>query len=352
MKFSSYALLVGAAAAAPSRIDAFFTRFDTNKDGSVTQAEVTAAATKAGIKLKTNWKTIFANIDADADGSITKAELTKFATAGGVAMLHVSADEEPENNADTEVTATAAQSRIDAFFTRFDTNKDGSVTQAEVTAAATKAGIKLKTNWKTIFANIDADSDGSITKAELTKFATAGGVAMFHVSADEEPENWHHANMWHHAAAQPEFAAMTPAAQFKMFDTNNDGNLSVAEVVAWAAGAGVPLKAGWKAGFNKVDTNGDGLVSKAEFNAANASGVAMWHHADAQPENWHHTNMWHHAAAQPENWHHANMWHHATAQPENWHHANMWHHAAAQPENWHHAAAAQPEQWHHADAQP
>lgn len=108
-------------------------------------------------------------------------------------------------------------------FARIDADKDGKVTQAEITAFRA-----------TMVAGADADTDGLLSADELA----AQEVKMVQT----------------HAADR---AAARVAAQ----DLNADGKLSVEEMLA------PPMPANL---FTRLDTDGDGAISQTEFDAARA----------------------------------------------------------------------------------
>jgi Ca2+-binding EF-hand superfamily protein len=103
-------------------------RFDADKDGSISVAEV---ADRPHLAEK------FAALDADKDGKLNTAELA--------AMKH---DKDPAE-------------RAAKFMAKFDADKDGALTAAEL---AEHPRLAEK------FAEVDADKDGKLSAAELSAF--------------------------------------------------------------------------------------------------------------------------------------------------------------------------------------
>jgi Ca2+-binding EF-hand superfamily protein len=110
-------------------------------------------------------------------------------------------------------------------FASMDANKDGKVTADEHSAAAKK-----------MFDAMDANKDGKVTAAEMT-------------------------------AAQPKVTGkkatksdMSSADKIKVIDTNGDGVLSAEEHAT-----------GSRSMFEKMDSDKDGALTKAEFDAGHAA---------------------------------------------------------------------------------
>jgi len=122
-----------------------------------------------------------------------------------------------------------------ALFERFDTNGDGTITKAEVEAAAAAR-----------FTEADSNGDGVLSAEEMT--AAAEGRR-----ANRRAERI--------------------AKRIEMHDANGDGMLSLEEVTA-AAGDGRANKM-----FEHLDTDGDGTITKAEAEAAKPMrrGGRGWH---------------------------------------------------------------------------
>jgi len=104
------------------RVQHMFEKFDTNKDGVLTKAE-----------LPERMQRHFDKVDKDGDGNLTKDEAT------------LAYQERKEK-------------RLTEMMMRFDTNSDGAVSEAEVVAFATEK-----------FKKADENGDGSLTKEEIMK---------------------------------------------------------------------------------------------------------------------------------------------------------------------------------------
>lgn len=150
-KIFAAALLVSAGplfaqAAAPTisrasfeaKVGAEFADMDSNKDGSVTKAEVESWQAKTAAEIATaRNKAIFARLDADKNGSISAAEFVKLGpavTKPNAAPLMASVD----SNKDGKITKAEHTAAVSARFNQMDANKDGVLTEAEARAAAPK----------------------------------------------------------------------------------------------------------------------------------------------------------------------------------------------------------------------
>jgi Ca2+-binding EF-hand superfamily protein len=107
------------------------------------------------------------------------------------------------------------------FFKMMDTNGDGKISAEEHAAGSKK-----------MFEKMDADKNGKVTAAEMEAS---------------------HEKMTGKKAGQTE---MTTADKIKMVDTNGDGEVTLEE-----------YETGAKTTFDKMDTDHDGFVSKAEAEA-------------------------------------------------------------------------------------
>lgn len=166
-----------------------------------------------------------------------------------VAMLGTTALVAPEfamaqdSTATTTQTAPAADNMHGGMgmrgpmfdFAAMDADKDGKVTEAEMTA------------WRAAqIAGLDADKDGKITEAELTA----------HIQAQL-------------ATRAADMAKARIAAQ----DVDGDGALSAAEL------ATPPMQAKI---FSRLDTDGDGAVTQVEMDAAKAKTATMMGQKDGR----------------------------------------------------------------------
>ena len=120
---------------------------------------------------------------------------------------------------------------LDGRFTAIDTNKDGSLSGAEIGAVQTKAMQQAATaqqqKLEGEFKKLDTNKDNQVSLAEFK------------------------------AALPPVTARETPAQMLAQLDGNKDGKVSTAEYRA------IPL-----ANFDKMDANKDGTVTQQEVAAA------------------------------------------------------------------------------------
>jgi len=121
-----------------SKISSEFGEMDSNKDGSLTRAEVESWQTRTASQIATaRNKAIFARLDADKNGSLNAAEFARLGPAP------IKANPDPlikamDANKDGKVTKAEHNAAGSARFTQIDANKDGVLTEAEAKAAAGK----------------------------------------------------------------------------------------------------------------------------------------------------------------------------------------------------------------------
>jgi len=117
--------------------EAEFTRVDTNKDGQMSRTEIeTFQRAAATAMLTARNKAIFAKLDADKNGQLSAAEFAKLSAApvkvDASSVLAIDTDK------DGQVSLAEHRAAMLETFTRFDTNKDGTLTEAEVAAESAK----------------------------------------------------------------------------------------------------------------------------------------------------------------------------------------------------------------------
>jgi hypothetical protein len=112
-----------------------FGELDTNKDGTLTGAEIDAARAKAlATAVDRRADEMMAELDSDKNGSLSRAELVRglkpSREPGPAPVLAM------DGNKDGKVTSAEFKSGMEARFARLDGNKDGVITQAELRTAA------------------------------------------------------------------------------------------------------------------------------------------------------------------------------------------------------------------------
>ena len=100
-------------------------KMDTDGNGVVTATEHAASS-----------KTKFDSMDSDKDGNVTAAELTAHHKASGKAPM-ASGDwvKKQDTNGDGMISTSEHVANAEARFAKLDSNSDGNLTQAELTAA-------------------------------------------------------------------------------------------------------------------------------------------------------------------------------------------------------------------------
>jgi Ca2+-binding EF-hand superfamily protein len=183
-----------------------FKRADANGDGKVVIDEVPE-------DRRDRFAQMIERADSNGDKALTLEEFTK----GYLLARGVQAPANPQSN--------AAGMPSDALLRLFDTDRDGKLSAAEVTAA----GDALK--------KLDRDNDGSISREEL-------GAGLMARAAQSQPGN----------PTGGRFGIEQLLARWKESDKNGDGKWTKDEVPERAAER-----------FAQIDTNGDGVIDEAEL---------------------------------------------------------------------------------------
>ena len=159
------------------------------------------------------------------------AVIPAFAAAAPLVKPTPVAVQQPAQQAPKPITKAEFTTNIDARFGTIDTNKDGSLSSAEITAVQQKAlqqaAVAQQQRVDAEFKRLDTNKDNQLSAAEFR------------------------------AAAQPVRASETPAQMIAQLDSNKDGKVSGAEYRA------IPL-----GNFERMDSNKDGAVTPQEVEAA------------------------------------------------------------------------------------
>jgi len=182
-----------------------------------------------------------------------------FATGAAVAQTAAPVQPAPPVRVAKNITRAEVQARVARQFARLDVNRDGFITQSEITAAGAQSEQKAAQraqmfNPDAIFDRLDLNHDGKITQAEAEAAhsqhvrTTGGQPAVAHAAA---------------------FGGL-----FARADANHDGVITRAEFDAVGAQLRAHMEhAGLHRGFGArlltmADLNKDGRVSLADAQAA------------------------------------------------------------------------------------
>jgi Ca2+-binding EF-hand superfamily protein len=193
-----------------------FSSTDADGSGAIDQEELTAAlAAKSRRGQGPDAAELFSAMDADGDGLVTEEEHV----SGLVAMHKDLAQASMLTNMSM---GQGMSSLAEALFTETDADGDGSITEEELTAAVAAKNEESGGNVDAaeLFTLMDADGDGLITAAEHSAgleslqgsdaLSPRGGGVPQSSTSDSEGE----------------------AASYDVADTNEDGVVDVAEMLA------------------------------------------------------------------------------------------------------------------------
>jgi Ca2+-binding EF-hand superfamily protein len=151
---------------------------------------------------------------------------------------------------------TGGGGRGAAHFAEIDTNKDGKVSLAELTAS--------REAWLT---KVDTNKDGVATEVEIDAAFQAGRAEHTQKRFEREDAN-------KDGRLTREETRM-PSAWFERADANKDGALTLAELASAGKSAGADKHAGPRQGkVGRFDQNGDGKVERQELRTAAAAQFA------------------------------------------------------------------------------
>lgn len=158
------------------KVQQHFAKLDTDRDGFITKAEADAGKqmrrSSRDQRMEKRGGAIFDRLDTNKDGVVTRAEAEPFFASRQVDIAHSGpGDAKPRRN-------------WDALISRHDANKDGAISRAEFEAGRAQhaqkmaqrrpgAGMHRTGLGGAMFERADADRDGRVSLAEATAAATA-----------------------------------------------------------------------------------------------------------------------------------------------------------------------------------
>lgn len=218
---------------------------DLDHDGTLSAAEIQAAP--ASLKA----------LDRTGDGELTPDEMEPPRTDAGATPDQLVAQLMSfDKNGDGVLTPNELPERMSALFTRGDTNKDGKLTPDEIRRMAGRTG---SPNGKAgapgsasgmmrldpVLNALDTNHDGMLSAAEIS----AASVSLLVLDVDHSGSIEAAEMKVRQQTAQERVAHMLDE-----WDTNKDGKLSVEEVPD-----------GMRGRFAEVDKNGDGFLDASEL---------------------------------------------------------------------------------------
>jgi len=205
-----------------------FARVDADSSGTVDKTELTSMLADISQKSGTTLdaEELFTSMDSDSNGSISSDEL-----ASG--MQSVMPPPTTLEFAQNRSGQNGDPSGDDNLFAKVDTNSDGSVDEAEMTAFTDKMKADTGMDSPTSFATLDADSDGKLTQTEFEAGKPGATEGTQSASATGGPKG---------AGGPPPAggpggagdAAATDSSTYDPLDTNQDGTVSELERLAGA----------------------------------------------------------------------------------------------------------------------
>ncbi|QHS59769.1 EF-hand domain-containing protein [Chitinophaga agri] len=216
--------------------EGLFQKLDTDGDGKISKAE-------ADKMEKGKLKEKFGEIDTNSDSFIDKEELKAYRKKNGHSQHR----------------------QHTAWFQQLDTDKDGKISKTE--AAKQDTG---RFQLKDKFALIDADKDAYLTKEELMAYGRKNGRGHhpggqrgdFFKKSDTDGDG----KISKAEADKMDKGRFNLKEKFTAIDTNNDSYLTKEELMAFGKKNGHGPRPGVKheGPFQKLDTDKDGKISKAE----------------------------------------------------------------------------------------
>ncbi|WP_367254333.1 XopAW family type III secretion system calcium-binding effector [Pseudomonas sp. stari2] len=156
-----------------------FAKLDSNGDGAVDQDELNSALSqKSSDGLLVNLSKQFGDLDSDSSGSLSAEEMAAMAPPpppdhvqapntdlADALIKALDTDGDELSSGLTSAGSTADSSKI---FSALDKNKDGVVSQDELTASLTPPPPPPRVSGDELFSQLDADGDSNVTATELS----------------------------------------------------------------------------------------------------------------------------------------------------------------------------------------
>ena len=158
------------------KVQQHFARLDSDRDGFISKAEADSASHSRRAhrtqRVEMRGTAIFDRLDTNKDGIVTRLEAEPFFASGQVDIAHSGpGDAQPRRDGD-------------ALVSRHDSNRDGSITRAEFEAGRAQhaqnvarrrqsAGMRHPGLGGRMFETADANKDGRVSLAEASSAASA-----------------------------------------------------------------------------------------------------------------------------------------------------------------------------------
>jgi Ca2+-binding EF-hand superfamily protein len=171
---------LGVDAGDSSQADAMFASVDSNGDGSLTGNEVGqmlknmfagTGGTDAFVQSRGDQQR-FSELDTDGDGSISMAEFGIDSSASSALTTSTSAEDTAvASTADTSATAPLNEDALQALLGQVDSDNDGQLSNAEITAFANQMGTQLQA------------ASQKYNETAMASFSTSGNTSQVNTAA-------------------------------------------------------------------------------------------------------------------------------------------------------------------------
>ncbi|MDC7683612.1 EF-hand domain-containing protein [Asticcacaulis sp. BYS171W] len=231
-----------------------FSKIDANSDGGITLEEMTSGAPTSKTGKTEDAASVakrFASMDTDSNGSVTEEESVSYLQtqiASGTMGSMLQAQEASQSG--PPPMGGAKGGSAPQTFDELDTNEDGTVSLDEMTAASGTDESGDTSKIEELFSAMDADGDGSVTESEKSSFDEQ-------MRANGPPPG---------GPGGPQGAGgMGGGAQsFDALDTNQDGTVSLDEMMAASGTDESGDTSKIEELFSAMDSDGDGSVTETE----------------------------------------------------------------------------------------